>query len=373
MNDPREHKVDLGVGVYRDAVGSTPVLQAVKTAEAEILSRQASKTYLGTAGRASFNGRMQDLVLGDSQDEDRTFTVQTPGGSGALRLAAEILAMSSDQATLWIPGVTWSNHVPLLSQSGAVPKTYPLYDAGKNKLTLDAMLETIESIPTGDCIVLHACCHNPTGQDPSDEQWRQIVDALARREITPLFDLAYLGFAAGVEEDAFAIRYAAAKLPELLIATSCSKNFGLYRDRVGALTVVTQDKKTRDAVASLASAAARTSYSMPPDHGAAVVDLILEDAALRKQWLEQLGQMRNRLHDMRALLCQSLVNQDVSLEVDHLRTANGMFCLIGISPEQVDQLKTGFGVYMATTSRINLAGLTASNVEYVAESIASVV
>jgi aspartate/tyrosine/aromatic aminotransferase len=371
-NDPREPKVDLGIGVYRDAAGETPVLDVVKEAERRILESQASKTYIGSAGSAAFNEAMRDLTFADSVAGDRVAMLQTPGGSGSLRVAAGVILRARKDATVWVSGPTWANHVPLLGGAGLELKTYAYYDDERKSLDLDAMLDALHDIPKGDVILLHASCHNPTGIDPDEAQWREIADVIVERELLPFIDIAYQGFSSGLDSDVFIARELAGRVPEMIVCTSCSKNFGLYRDRVGALFIVTADSKTRDIAQSQANNLVRTMYSMPPDHGAAVVETILHDEKLRARWVEELGEMRERLHDMRQLLDDALRAEAPEHDFSHVVRARGMFCFLGISTEQVRRLKKDHAVYMVDSSRINIAGITAGNVGHIARSVAAV-
>ena len=371
-NDPREPKVDLGIGVYRDAAGETPVLDVVKEAERRILESQASKTYIGSAGSAAFNEAMRDLTFADSVAGDRVAMLQTPGGSGSLRVAAGVILRARKDATVWVSGPTWANHVPLLGGAGLELKTYAYYDDERKSLDLDAMLDALHDIPKGDVILLHASCHNPTGIDPDEAQWREIADVIVERELLPFIDIAYQGFSSGLDSDVFIARELAGRVPEMIVCTSCSKNFGLYRDRVGALFIVTADSKTRDIAQSQANNLVRTMYSMPPDHGAAVVETVLHDEKLRARWVEELGEMRERLHDMRQLLADALRTEAPEHDFSHVVRARGMFCFLGISTEQVRRLKKDHAVYMVDSSRINIAGITAGNVGHIARSVAAV-
>jgi len=371
-NDPREPKVDLGIGVYRDAAGETPVLDVVKEAERRILESQASKTYIGSAGSAAFNEAMRDLTFADSVAGDRVAMLQTPGGSGSLRVAAGVILRARKDATVWVSGPTWANHVPLLGGAGLELKTYAYYDDERKSLDLDAMLDALHDIPKGDVILLHASCHNPTGIDPDEAQWREIADVIVERELLPFIDIAYQGFSSGLDSDVFIARELAGRVPEMIVCTSCSKNFGLYRDRVGALFIVTADSMTRDIAQSQANNLVRTMYSMPPDHGAAVVETVLHDEKLRARWVEELGEMRERLHDMRQLLDDALRAEAPEHDFSHVVRARGMFCFLGISTEQVRRLKKDHAVYMVDSSRINIAGITAGNVGHIARSVAAV-
>lgn len=372
-NDSREQKIDLGVGVYRSEEGETPVLSAVKQAERRLLETQVSKAYLGTAGAPDFNAAMQSLVFADSIAADRVATVQAPGGSGALRVAASLLMKSGTPRPVWASEPTWSNHVPLLGSAGLELKSYPYYDAEKHRLKIDEMLDILRGVPRGDIVLFHACCHNPSGLDPTDDEWRAITDVVVDGGLLPFFDFAYQGFGRGLDDDAFAIRHMAGRVDEMIVTASCSKNFGLYRDRVGTLSVVSRDAAVRETVQSQLSYIARTIYSMPPDHGAAIVATILDDAELTLKWQAELASMRERLGDMRTMLADALAEKAPGHDFSHLTRASGMFCFLGISAEQVATLKTDYGIYMVGSSRVNLAGITPDNVNYLAESIAAVI
>ena len=371
-NDPREPKVDLGIGVYRNAAGETPVLDVVKRAEQRLVDTQTSKTYIGSAGPADFNEAMRHITFAGTVANDRVAMLQTPGGSGSLRVAAGVILRARPDATIWASNPTWANHVPLLGGAGLDLKPYAYYDEEKKALDFDGMLDSLRKIPKGDIVLLHTCCHNPTGIDPDESQWRAIADIIVERELLPFVDIAYQGFATDLDADAFPIRELARHVPEMIVANSCSKNFGLYRDRVGALFVVAADSKGRDVVQSQANNVVRTMYSMPPDHGAAVVAMILNDDELRADWIEELTEMRERLRDMRQLLHDALREEAPDHDFSHLVRARGMFCFLGVSPGQVGRLKTDHAVYMVDSSRINIAGITADNVGHIAKSVAAV-
>jgi aspartate aminotransferase len=370
-NDARVEKIDLGVGVYRTEQGETPVLSVVKKAERFLVDNQDTKAYIGTAGAADFNQAMQALIFGDNGPNDRLTTIQTPGGSGSLRVAAGMILRGFPGATVWASEPTWANHSPLLGGAGVKLKPYPYYDTTNHVIRFDEMLATLRTAPAGDVVLLHACCHNPSGLDPSADEWRQITDVIIERQLVPFIDMAYQGFANGLDEDALPIRQMAERVPEMILASSCSKNFGLYRDRVGVLSILSADKATCDIVNSQVNNLVRTIYSVPPDHGAAVVSLILNDDELRKEWVSELDEMRNRLREMRVLLNNALVAKAPDRDFSHLIRATGMFCFLGITSEQVKRLKKDFGVYMVDSSRINVAGITPSNVDYLADSIAA--
>jgi len=371
-SDQRPQKIDLGVGVFRTADGDTPVLNVVKQAERKIVDTQTSKAYLGTAGEPSFNAAMKSLMFGESVNHERVTTVQTPGGSGSLRVAASLLRKVDSVSPVWVSEPTWSNHVPLLGGAGLELKPYPYYDTDKHVIRVDAMLDTLRSIPKGETVLFHACCHNPSGLDPDEETWRAMTDVVVECELLPFIDMAYQGFARGLDEDAFAVRHMASRVPELVVSSSCSKNFGLYRDRVGTLSVMAEDAVTSATIRSQLSYIARTIYSMPPDHGAAIVSTVLGDETLTTHWHAELAEMRDRLRDMRTLLNDALNDKAPDHDFSHLVRATGMFCFLGISAAQVDALKKDFGVYIVNSSRINVAGVTPDNVEYLADSIVAV-
>jgi len=370
-NDPRAEKIDLGVGVYRTVAGNTPVLDVVKKAEQRLIDNQQSKSYIGTSGAADFNAAMQALTFGESSPDARLTTIQTPGGSGSLRVAASLILRASPGATVWASEPTWANHVPLLGGAGLDMKPYPYYDMHNHTIKIEEMLAALKTAAAGDIVLLHACCHNPSGLDPSIDEWAAIADVISERGLLPFFDMAYQGFSDSIDADAHAVRYMAERVPEMIVTTSCSKNFGLYRDRVGTLSLLSADSKTRDIVSSQVNNVVRTIYSVPPDHGAAVVSIILDDAALRSAWLLELTTMRERLRDMRVLLSDALLEKTPESNFSHLMRAAGMFCFLGITAEQVDRLKKDFGVYMVDSSRINIAGITPGNVDYLADSIAA--
>ena len=370
-NDPRPEKVDLGVGVFRTAEGETPVLEVVKKAEQRLVDTQESKAYIGTAGDPNFIAAMQALTFADSVDADRISTIQAPGGSGSLRVAASLILRAHPQATVWVSDPTWANHIPLLGGAGVNLEPYPYYDTTNHVILIDQMLDALGKMPAGDLVLLHGCCHNPSGLDPSEDEWQAIADVIVERELVPFVDMAYQGFASSLNDDAFVIRQLAGRVPEMIVSNSCSKNFGLYRDRVGSLSVLAADEASRDIVHSQVNNVVRTIYSVPPDHGAVVVSTILNDPVLKAAWRVELAEMRGRLREMRVLLNDALRERAPEHDFSHLVRARGMFCFLGISEEQVNRLKQEYGVYMVDSSRINTAGITAQNVNYLADAIAA--
>jgi aspartate aminotransferase len=372
--DPSTQKVDLGVGVYRDLSGNTPILDCVRRAEREVLAAQTTKSYVAAAGREEFNTLVEELVLGPqhaARADRRVRTIQTPGGCGALRVGAELIRAATPTATVHMSDPTWGNHAPLLGSSGLKLARYPYYDAAAHAVRFDAMLQQLERAPAGDVVLIHACCHNPTGADLLPAQWEALAELLQRRGLFPFLDLAYQGFGASLEADAAAVRMVAERLPEALIAISYSKNLGLYRERVGALISVSENAERADAVQSHALQIARSIYSMPPDHGAAIAARIFADANLRRDWIAELDAMRGRLQEMRTLLASTLRDATGGGEFDFIGSQRGMFSLLGVAPQMVERLREKHHIYMTNDSRMNLAGIMPHNARYVAEAVAA--
>ena len=370
--DGNADKVDLGVGVFRDLTGHTPILDCVRRAERLVLDAQTTKSYVSAAGREEFNTAVEELVLGaahPARRERRVRTLQAPGGCGALRVGAELIRIAAPSATVHVSDPTWGNHIPLLGSSGLRLQRYPYYDAAAHASRFDAMFERLEQAADGDVVLVHACCHNPTGADLGPAEWRSLIDVLQRRHLVPFLDLAYQGFGADLTADAAGVRQVAEALPEVLIATSFSKNLGLYRERVGALIVVSDNETRADAEQSQVLQIARSIYSMPPDHGAAIAACIFADAGLRESWLEELAAMRQRFKDMRALLAGRLRAVTGDGSFDFIEHQNGMFSLLGVSPPVVERLRERHHIYMTSDSRMNLAGIMPHNVDYVAHAI----
>jgi aspartate/tyrosine/aromatic aminotransferase len=372
-SDPR--KVDLGVGVYRDDRGETPVLQAVKRAEKAVFEKETTKSYVAPVGNAAYNTAMERLVFGDSHSvlgSKRVRTVQAPGGCGALRLGAELIKVGNPQAVVHVSTPTWANHVPLIGGSGLKLERYPYFDAATGGVSFGAMLDYIDKLPAGSVVLLHASCHNPTGADLSDAEWREIVGVLKRRKLLPYLDMAYQGLGRSVDDDAFAIRLVANEMPEALIAVSCSKNFGLYRERVGVLHVISETPDAADAVLSQLVRIARTIYSMPPDHGAAIVHQVLSDDALRTAWVSEVNAMRARVTGLRQSLVDALSTACPQRDFRFIERQRGMFSFLGVNAEQVRKLREEHHVYMTDDSRMNIAGLRKENISYFANAVAAV-
>ena len=367
-------KVDLGVGVYRDLSGNTPVLACVRQAEQAVLAAQTTKSYVAAAGREEFNTAVEEMVLGKdhaARNGRRTRTVQTPGGCGALRVGAELIRAAAPAVTVHVSDPTWGNHTPLLGSSGLRLERYPYYDIPAHRLRFEATLEQLERAAEGDVILIHACCHNPTGADLDPAQWQELTQLLKRRRLVPFLDLAYQGFASGLDADVAGVRLVAEQVPEALIAVSFSKNLGLYRERVGALITVGENPARADAALSHVLQIARSIYSMPPDHGAAIAAHIFASAKLKAEWIEELRLMRERIADMRGLLARELRKTTGNDGFDFLRTQRGMFSMLGVSTQAVERLRDKHHIYMLADSRMNLAGLMPHNAGYVAEAIAA--
>ncbi len=370
-SDPR--KVDLGVGVYRDERGETPVMQAVRDAERAVLERQTTKTYVAPAGNAGFNEAMRRLALGDGSPlarSERVCAVQAPGGCGALRLGAELIRVARPEAVVHVSNPTWANHVPLLSGCGLKLERYPYFDAVSGGVAFEAMLSALEALPPRSVVLLHASCHNPTGADLEEAQWRTLGAVLERRGLLPFIDMAYQGLGRGLAEDAYGLRLLAEQLPEALIAVSCSKNFGLYRERVGCLLVVGQSGAAAEATLSQLVRIARGLYSMPPDHGAAIVAEILSEEPLRAAWQRELAAMRARIVQLRTATAAALAAACPRKDFSHLVRQRGMFSYLGLDKDTVRRLREAHHLYMTDDSRINIAGLRPENIPYFAQAIA---
>lgn len=373
--DDNPNKVDLGVGVYKDEMGHTAVLQCVKTAEKWRNENETSKVYIGPTGEAAFNQKINQLIFGehDVLAQDRVRTISTPGGTGSLRVAAEFIKSCNPQATIWVSNPTWANHQSLFDAAGVTVKSYPYYDYASHSLDFDGMLATLSEVKQGDIVLLHACCHNPSGMDLSQAQWQQITALAKQQGFTPLIDMAYQGFGQGLDEDAYGPRLMASELPEILLCSSCSKNFGLYRERIGGFTLVAQDSSHANTSLSVALSVVRGIYSMPPAHGAALVSTILSDDALTAQWHDELAQMRERIAYNRHALVEKLKEHGVERDFSFITRQSGMFSFLGITKEQVATLMNDYSIYMVDSSRISIAGINKSNVDYLAKSIASVI
>ncbi|BCV49475.1 amino acid aminotransferase [Shewanella algae] len=373
--DPRTDKVNLGVGIYKDEAGQTPVLKSVKLAEAKLLEEEKTKSYLGIEGVALYNQAVQQLLFGKDNAiiaDGRAVTAQAPGGTGSLRVAAEFVLSNTDSKTIWISNPTWANHKNIFETAGLEIKEYSYYRAETHDLDFDAMMTDLQQASEGDLVLLHGCCHNPTGIDLNINQWQQVAKLCAEKGLVPLFDFAYQGFGSGIEEDAQGLRAVAAVVPELLVANSFSKNFGLYNERIGAVTLVAKDSESAVRAFSQVKRTIRANYSNPPAHGAMIVSTILNDGELNALWQQELTEMRQRIASMRTLFVESLKDEGVDRDFSFISRQNGMFSFSGLNKEQVARLKDEFGVYIVGSGRISVAGMTKTNMPVICKAIAKV-
>ncbi|MFZ7109508.1 amino acid aminotransferase [Avibacterium avium] len=373
--DDRANKINLGIGVYKDAKGNTPIMKAVKAAEQRLFDVETTKNYLSIDGVADFNARTQGVLFGEHSDivkQGRAKTVQSLGGTGALRIAAEFIKRQTKAQNVWISTPTWPNHNAIFNAVGITIREYRYYDAERKALDWDNLIADLSNAGEGDVVLLHGCCHNPTGIDPTPEQWQQLAEMSAKNGWLPLFDFAYQGLANGLEEDAFGLRTFAANHKELLIASSYSKNFGLYNERVGAFTLVAETAEIAATALTQVKSIIRTLYSNPASHGASTVAIVLADPALREEWTGELAEMRNRIKEMRHKFVELLREYGAQQDFSFIEQQNGMFSFSGLTPEQVDRLKEEFAIYAVRSGRINVAGITEDNIRYLCESIVKV-
>ena len=371
--DVRENKIDLGVGVYKNASGATPVMLAVKAAEKQLWQNQETKSYVGLAGDPAFSNCMIDLVLNGAVSLEKVAAVATPGGTGAVRQALELIKIAEPKATVWLSNPTWPNHLSIVKHLGIPLAEYKYFNSETGSVDFDGMLHDINKIPTGDIVLLHGCCHNPTGANLTSEQEDQLITILSNNGVIPFVDIAYQGFGDGLEQDARFTRKIASQLPECLIAASCSKNFGIYRERTGILIAVTCDPQQRALTQGNLSFLNRQNFSFPPDHGARLVTMILEDTTLRKSWVQELEETRLSMINLRKQLANELHKKIGSDRFDFLAHHRGMFSKLGISSDLVEKIRTDFAVYMVGDSRINIAGLNTKTVPLLATAIAQTI
>ena len=371
--DDRREKVDLSVGVYKDANNTSPIMAVVEQAEAWLLNSQTSKSYVGTRGNLAFNDSLAELLLGDALMPGNVSVVQTPGGVSALRLLVELAADANPSATVWVSSPTWGNHVPIIKRVGLPWKTYPYYDASNSSVNFEALCETFRQIPKGDVVLLQACCHNPTGADLTLQQWMKISEILLETGALPLVDIAYQGMGQGVDEDAAGLRHLASVLPEIMVATTCSKNCAIYRERAGIALVQTRDALDIPRISGGMAALAQANYGMPPDHGATVVHKILSEPDMRDAWRRELEVMRARVSETRKLVSQELRTATNGSRFDFIAEQQGLFSLLGLGPEQVLKLRVDHGVYLMGDGRCNLAGLSKNDIKHFATSVAAVI
>jgi aspartate aminotransferase len=374
-SDTNPDKVDLGVGVYKDEAGNCPVMTAVKKAEQKLWEIEDSKSYIAQAGPELFLKHTPDLLLGNDHvavKDKRVSTVLAPGGSGALRVAAEFVRRNVPGTRILVSDPTWNNHIPLLGSAGLNVETYPYYDYATHSIKFDQMMATLADAKQGDLVLIHGCCHNPCGADLNASQWEAVAEAALKQGFVPFIDLAYQGLGDGLVEDVYGLRLLASQLPEVIIASSCSKNFGLYRERTGAVTIITETPAQSEAVQSQVVSTAREMYSVPPTHGAALVGMILDDAALKAEWDAELTEMRDRINGLRVELVAKLQEKGVDRDFSFIQQEKGMFSFLGLSPEQVKRLVNEFSIYLVGSSRINVAGINQKNLGYLVDSIAAV-
>ena len=374
--DNNAEKVGLTIGVYQDINGLTPVLSAVKKAEQQLIDQQQSKVYIAQAGDPDFIKGMNQLLLGDellSTVQGRLASVMVPGGCGGLRIGAEVINKAKPGASIWLSTPTWDNHYPLLASAGLQTKEYPYYDATSGLVDFEAMLEAISKIPAGDIVLLHACCHNPTGADLSQEQWVQVIDVIEQNNIIPFLDTAYQGFSDSLDDDAFSIREAIKRLPEVIVVSSCSKNFGLYRERTGMLMMLNQDQKQAAAAQSQALSAARKTYSMSPYHGGGIVGKILTTPELNQEWRQEVDEMRGRINSLRQSFVEHVNAKQSAKDFSFIAENRGMFSLLNIGVDAVHKLRADYSIYFLDSTRVNIAGLSTDNIDYVTDAIAKVI
>ncbi len=375
LSDPRTDKINLGVGVYKDENGATPVLNSVKKAEQRLFESEQSKTYLGIPGTADYALAVQQLLFGGDASiiaDGRAQTAQTPGGTGGLRVAAELLSRQIGAKRVWVSDPTWANHVGIFEAAGLEIVRYAYYDAATHDMDFESMMRDLEQAVAGDVVLFHGCCHNPTGIDPDRDQWAKLADLCSTRGLLPLFDFAYQGFARGLDEDAEGLRLFADQCPEILIASSFSKNFGIYGERTGAFTLVAGNAEVATTVFSQVKGIIRVIYSNPPKHGSALVAAILTDPELRAEWESEVAAMRDRIRQMRTLLVSTLREKGVGQDFSFIERQNGMFSFSGLSKAQVVKMREDSAVYAVDSGRFNVAAMTTANMDALCEAIAAV-
>ena len=373
--DTNPDRINLGVGVYKDGDGNTPVFNSVQRAEARILDRQTTKDYLLISGAPEYAAAVQALLFGPEHEivaGQLAATVHAPGGTGGLRIAGDFVHKLYPRAKVWLSDPTWANHPNIYGHAGVAVETYPYFEKETNDLDFPAMRDALKAVPEGDVVLLHGCCHNPTGIDPTPEQWEEIADVAGARGWIPLVDFAYHGLGDGLEQDRRGLTAFCRSGAELMVSSSFSKNFGLYNERVGALTVVASTPEAAGALMSQVMICIRANYSNPPAHGAAIVTEVLNDSGLRLQWEDEVARMRNRINRMRALFVDTLERKGVQRDFSFIARQRGMFSFSGLTSRQVDALREEYAIYMVGSGRINVAGITEANIDYLCESIAAV-
>ncbi|CSB96400.1 aromatic amino acid aminotransferase [Vibrio cholerae] len=368
-NDPRPQKVDLGIGVYKNSLGETPIMRAVALAQDKVVASQKTKSYVGLAGCEEVNQSMMQLVLGSTLDTERTIAIQTPGASGALRMLGDLMRVAQPDTTVWITDPSYVNHKPVMEAAGLKVRYYRYFSRETKMVDTEQMLADLAQAGTKDVVLLHGCCHNPTGADIDFSAWQAITELAQKNGFIPFVDIAYQGFGDGLEQDAQGLRYMAERMEEMLITTSCSKNFGLYRERTGAAIVIGKNQQEVTNARGKMLTLARSTYTMPPDHGAALVKTVLRDEQLTAIWKQELSEMQQRLLTLRKNLCNELRNQHNTRQFDFIESHRGMFTVLGFSAEQMGRLREEFAIYGVADGRINIAGLTEKDIPYVANAI----
>ncbi|MGR3061464.1 amino acid aminotransferase [Vibrio vulnificus] len=371
-NDPRDQKVDLGIGVYKNNKGETPIMRAVSQAQKIIADTQTTKSYVGLAGCEEFNQSMVNLLLAGTSVLDRVSAIQTPGASGALRMLGDLMKVAQPDTTVWISNPSYVNHKPVMEAAGLKVRYYRYFSPETKQVDIGQMLDDLATAGPKDVVLLHGCCHNPTGADIDFAAWQAITDLAVKNGFTPFVDIAYQGFGDGLEEDAKGLKFMADRVEEMLITTSCSKNFGLYRERTGAAIVIGKNAKESSNAKGKLLTLARSTYTMPPDHGAALVKTILQNVELTTTWKQELCEMQQRLLNLRQTLCNELRNQHNTSQFDFIESHKGMFTVLGFTPEQMGTLRDEYGIYGVGDGRINIAGLTEAHIPYVADAIVKV-
>ena len=367
--DPRDQKLDLGVGVYKDPTGITPIMRSIKLAEKKWWEIESSKSYVGLAGDPAFSDAIISLVLGNSIPRNLIASAATPGGTGAVRQGFELFKVANPGVRVFVSDPTWPNHISILQYLNIPFETYRYFDNETRGVDFDSMVSDLSRAKAGDVILLHGCCHNPTGANLDKQQWKIIIDLLNKNGATPMIDLAYQGFGDGLEEDVYATRLIAETVPETVIASSCSKNFGIYRERAGLLMLVSQDSSKRNINQSMLAYLNRQNYSFPPDHGSRLVSIVLNDKDLRSDWMSELEDIRNSLLNLRVQLSNELQKISGSDRFSFIASHRGMFSRLGATPSQVEKMRTEFGIYMVSDSRFNVAGLNSETVPALAKAI----
>ncbi|MFT6791662.1 MAG: aspartate aminotransferase [Cellvibrionaceae bacterium] len=374
--DKNPDKVDLGAGVYKNEHGHTPIMSAVSKAQQYWLQTETTKVYAPPAGFAGFNQGILELLFDTEHpviQEERAISVQTPGGCGALRIAAGLINRCRPGARIWISNPSWANHIPLLGSVGLELVEYPYYDAQQHMVDFDRMMTALQSAEKGDLILLHGCCHNPSGADLTRDQWRLLTEHCLAREIVPFIDIAYQGLGDSLAEDVWGLRHMAERCSEVIVALSCSKNFGLYRERVGATVIVAANTETATVSRGQLLNIAREIYSMPPSCGAALVEIILNDKSLKQEWQTELTQVRQRIRSLREAFSQQFTAAGMGSAFDYISKEKGMFSFLNLSPKQVQVLRDRYSIYLLNSGRINIAGLNQQNMDYVVHSTINVI